>query len=253
MKIAKILLGFMFSFMLSVGVTISVAASNPDANPTTLGCVMLGTFLASASVSLIVERQTGVLNAACGLITANIGADCSTPPSPGTNETLYIYNFDEVTGYTTNADTITIEAITMGGSSTGFKHVGQNASLEPKYNTVNKKYVTQWNHELKYRIFYWDSLTKLQIEKMLQGKFICVVENNEKGTGTLAGKMAYEAYGTGAGLYCTEVSREPNSSEEAGAFVVTLKSKEGLEEGRMPRPVYITSYAATKAMIDATL
>jgi hypothetical protein len=250
MKIAKILLGLALALFSALMITSVVQTANPGASEFNLTCIGVSVFLGSVALMFGQKKEAGILAIACGLISENIGADCVAPPSPGTKETLRLYNFDEVTGLTTAVDTITITAIVMASGKLGFAHIGQNASLEPKYNTVAKKYVTQWNHELKYRLFYWDAVTKLQIEQMLRGKFIAVVENNEKGA---AGEMSYELYGGGSGLFCTDISREPNSSDEAGAFVVTLKSKEGLEEGRPPRPVFITSYAATTTMIDATI
>lgn len=254
MKTSKIILALMVGFVMSLFTAEVVQTVDPTVSKTAVALMALAITVGSVAVSIGYESKKfeGMAFTACSLITANIGTTCATPPTPGTKETVYIYNFDEVASLTLDgANDLIVTAITMATGKKGFKYVGYSISNEPKYEAVIKKFgPPKWKHTNKIRVFYWDPTTKKQIEKLVGAKVMSINENNEAGT---AGETSFEMYGVRAGMYCASAVRDPSSTDDVGAFVIELASKDGYEEGQMPKTVFLTDYATTSALILATI
>ena len=90
---------------------------------------------------------------------------------------------------------------------------------------------------------------KDQLEKLAKGEVVAIIQNKFKGA---SGASCFEVYGADAGLHLTQNVRELNS-DIRGAFDLILKSNEKSLEPHMPKSLYLTDYATTKAIVDAIL
>ena len=188
---------------------------------------------------------------ACSEISAGVLNDCDNPPVGGADDRLIIYNFDDIESYTYNVtDPRIIESIVMKADKVGYVFEGKQQSNEPKQTLVKKKYNSSWDHEVTFKIFSGTPIAKAQVEKMKDGKFIALIQNNYQG---VAGNGAFELYGKATGLYLEASDRNIADTELLVAFNMVLKSSELYKEPLLPNTVFVTSLAATKIMVDGTI
>lgn len=236
----KIVLQIALSFIVSMAIGLM------------FGAPILGVMLFAAS--LIIGRAYPAGSYAfgvCGLIAAGHSPNCDYPLTAGNNERLILYNFDEITGYDVNvSNPLVVEAINMVALKTGFEFVGQNYSNEPKYRMRKGAYVNTYEHEVNFLIFGYNGAVKKIVEAMAKGKLVAVVENNYRGSD---GSSAFELYGSGSGLYVQTLERDANDQDNNGAMKIQLLTGERGGEGSLPKSIFDTDYATTKAMIDATV
>jgi hypothetical protein len=187
----------------------------------------------------------------CGSIAAGHSPDCSYPLTAGNNERLILYNFNDVdTLDRAVGNSLIVEEIVMIATKVGYAFNGQNYSNEPKYRMRKGPYVNTYEHEAAFLVFGYNGAVKKELEAMAKGKLIAVIENNFRGA---TGDHAFELLGGGSGLFVESIERDPNDQDNNGAFKVVLKTGERGGEASLPFAVFDTSYAVTKAMIDATL
>jgi hypothetical protein len=189
---------------------------------------------------------------ACANITAGVGASCALRMINGANDRLVLINYSEVSSLTpngTNAQIIEAIVMTTPGTTKGYVFQGKQSSVEPKQAMVKKKYGNSWDHEIRFKIFNGEPLTKIQIEKIMEGKFMAIVENNYRGT---AGNGAFEIYGVTSGLWAESIERDIANPETLGCYDIVLKSGDAKEDN-LPKTLFITDYATSKAVVDGIL
>lgn len=191
--------------------------------------------------------------AECAVITQNVTLDCDNPIAPGTRDRMVLINFDDwaaaVIGVNgTNAQIV--ESITFASGGTGYLLEGQNNSNEPKPNYVKGRYSGAFVHELKYKVFANNATVKQELEKLAKGRVVAIVENNYRGA---AGESSYEIYGGDSGMIVPDggITRDPVSTDTNGAWEVSLQSSEFARETHLPKTLFITDYATTKAVFDS--
>lgn len=189
----------------------------------------------------------------CANITENLELDCDKPLQGGTRDKMVLMNYDDwinavITPNVTNSNVY--ESIVLASGTIGYKVEGQNNSNTPKPTFKRGKYTGAFDHEVKFLVFTIDPATKVQIEKMAKGRLVAIVENNHKGT---AGESSFEVYGAGAGLIVPDggITRDPVSTDDQGAYQVTLKSSEVSLEAKLPASIFLTDYATSKAIFDS--
>ncbi len=188
---------------------------------------------------------------ACNLIDDDISYDVCDPLTGGVHSTFYIANKDDIESITYDGTNKMLATdITMKTTKQFFTIEGQLQSLEPSYKLVTGKYINQYEHEVKFLIFSIDPATKQQILAMKDGDFVVIVQNNHVST---TGDTKWEIYGAQGGLKLQENGRNPQDTENLGAFTHTLRSIEGSREGKPPVSLFITSAAATQTLIDDLL
>ncbi len=186
----------------------------------------------------------------CGTITSNLSVNCANPLQAGAEDTLYLINREDwldaaITYNVTNTETI--EAITLGSGKVAYTYQGKNNSVVPKYELVKQTYAEVYNHEINFKVFDVSPDAKTQLELLAKGQMVAIIENKYKGTD---GNAAFEVYGADAGLVCTQNIREISSTDTGGAFDLILKSDETAMEPHMPKPIFITDYATSKAVVE---
>ena len=186
----------------------------------------------------------------CGTITSNITVSCTNPLQAGAEDTLYLINREDwLDAAITYNGTLTevIENVVLASGVVAYTYQGKNNSVVPKYELVKQTYAEMYNHEINFKVFDVSGSAKAQLELLAKGQMVAIVENKYKGA---SGNASFEVYGADAGLVCTQNLREIGSADTGGAFDLILKSAETALEPHMPKTFYVTSYAATKAIIE---
>jgi hypothetical protein len=114
---------------------------------------------------------------------------------------------------------------------------------------VDVGYFNMFDHTVTFKGFDISPAIKAQLNSAKDGKYIVIVENYFKGTD---GNSAFEVYGLKTGLEFSELTRTPNDEATQGAFHFVLTTKTN-KEAKMPNPLFVTSYAATKAVVEGLL
>lgn len=188
---------------------------------------------------------------ACSFLTGGVTNDCVNVMVGGADDRLILFNWDEVESLDRNVTNAQIvEAINMVATKTGYVFEGKQSSNEPLQKLVKKKYENKWDHQVTFKIFSATPTTKAQVEKLKDGRFMALVQNNYKGA---SGNGAFELYGIDTGLLIEDAERNVADTDLMGAFNIVLKSHESYKEGHLPATVFITDFATTKAMIDDLL
>jgi uncharacterized membrane protein (DUF485 family) len=188
---------------------------------------------------------------ACGAITSGITLNCEDPLTSGVVATFYIANKDDIASITYDpSNPMVADSITMVATKTFFTFEGQLQSTEPKFAMIKGKYVNQFEHSVGALIFKIDPDTKKEILNMKDGNFVCIVQNNYTGA---TGNCKYELYGAGSGLKAEVLERNPNDTENLGAFKIELKTQEYAREGKPPVTFFDTDLATTETAIAGLL
>ena len=185
----------------------------------------------------------------CGKITANISKSCDTPLQMGTETRAVIINKDDISSISYNADGYTVEDIVLASGTTGYTIDGKNNSIAPLTEMVDLEFDNVFDHTVTFKGFDISPDIKKQLNAGKEGRYVVIVENVFRGTD---GESAFEVYGLTTGLEFSELSRNPNDETTQGAFDFVLTTKTN-KEPRLPNPLYVTSYSASKAVVDALL
>jgi hypothetical protein len=192
----------------------------------------------------------------CGDIAADINRNCEDPLILGVQDDIYLINFSDweeatVTRDGTNPKIIT--NIVMGSGGYAYKMSGFNNSPGHSHTSKKSAYGYGWEHKISYLIFDLSPATKAVIDEKNQGKYVAIVINNYKGT---SGNAAIEVLGTTVGLSVPDggIVRDSNSADNDGAYAITMQTNlaKGKEPGT-PDVLFVTSYAASKAILDSLL
>ena len=189
----------------------------------------------------------------CGQISASVVLDCDNVMVAGANDRLVLINKDDwdlatITPDGANAELIT--GIDLASGTDAYYFEGKNYSTEPKQTLVKQRYSEVFDHEIIFKVFKSNAATKVQIEALVKGKFVAIIENNFRGA---AGDSAFEIYGYDVGLQTMELERAIMDADTQGAYNITLRTPDDIKEGHLPKTLFLTSYAITKAIVDALL
>ena len=186
----------------------------------------------------------------CSQISASINVDCAYPVVAGVKDRLIIMNYSDLLSYSVAANPLNITALVLASGQVAYEYMGQYSSNEGKSNVVKKTYARMHAHQVDFLIFNIDLATKQQLTSLVGGKFVVILENNQKGD---TGKSAFEVYGIDAGLELDILERNTNDDTTQGAFKISLKTAEKNSEPYMVRTLWDTSYSATLAIVEALL
>ena len=191
--------------------------------------------------------------ATCGKISANQLLNCVHPIVGGVNGRLILINLDDWNNSTITVDVANsqlITGITLASGITAYQYEGKNNSNEPQITLQKLRYNEVYDHEVMFKLFYNSAAVKSEIEKLPQGKYVAIIENNFKGD---AGECSFEVYGRDSGMEVQELTRILADADTQSAYNLILRSSEYAREGHLPSTLYLTSYAITKAIVDSLL
>ena len=186
----------------------------------------------------------------CGLITAGFDVDCTNPILPGVKDNFYVFNIDDIDSLTYGATKETISAIVLATAKTAFIFEGKNDSIDPKSELEKARFSTNHNHEIIFRIFDNSVAVKQQLNKLINGKYTCVVENVHVNANV---DSTFEVYGELSGLEVAELNRMPSDVESEGGWFCILRTPERSKEPRVPATFLDTDYQTSKDLLDGYL
>jgi hypothetical protein len=183
----------------------------------------------------------------CGAIASGLSLNCEDPLVAGVVATFYLANKEDIASITYDATNPMLATdITMKASKFFYRFEGQLQSTEPLFAMVKGKYVNQYEHTVGFLIFNLAPSIKKEILNMKDGNFVAIIENNYVSS---TGDTKYEIYGAGAGLKAEVMERNPNDTENLGAFKISLKTQEYARESKPPVSLFDTDLATTETLV----
>lgn len=187
----------------------------------------------------------------CGNIASALAPDCSNPLVGALEVDFYLANKGDISSYTFNgSNALIIEAITMAASKKFYKYTGIKNSNNAKADLLKGKYLTNYEHTVEFLMFNVLAATKKELEALAQGLVVAIVEYKYKGA---SGGGAFEILGREQGLEVSVLSRDAGNNDTQGGYSIVLKTPDVGKEGHLPAPLFITSYAATAAVVAALI
>jgi hypothetical protein len=195
----------------------------------------------------------------CGVVSAHIVIDCDKLPQAGVDKRIFLINYDDwkkaaITYDSGNAKIIT--GITLPATKKAYGYVGTHKSNGNKATFARQTHNAGWTHEVPFMIFKNNAATKLEIDKLPFGRYVVIVENDDKGT---AGDMAFEVLGAIHGLELGQCDRDGQSTDNGGSWVCNFKTPDGKIE-RTPHifhtftsPSTTANYADSVTALEALL
>lgn len=197
------------------------------------------------SVSRLIGKNLSFATV-CGAIASSIGFDCDNPMQGGTEDKAWIINKADIDTVTYNTNNMIVEDITLKVGKTAFTIAGRNNSIMPSTALIKNTYTDVFDHIVNMVLFDISPAQKENLQGMISGKYVIVTENKFRGA---TGNSAFEIYGLDTGLELTVLTKDPNNADTQGAFSGTFATNKN-KEPKMPRSVFITSYASTLAMLE---
>lgn len=182
---------------------------------------------------------------ACGSITRGSAVEeCADIPPGGTAPRLLLANIDEVTSYTEDVNE-QITAITLAPGATLYEFRGFRNDVKKSEEVIKPEIgIPKFKHNVGFVVYENTQIQKNNIENIVRGRFVAVVENKGKDANS------FEVVGKGVGL---EIVAGPirNAHENGGFFVISLSTPDdqGELEGQLPQTLVVTDYAGTLAYL----
>lgn len=188
----------------------------------------------------------GIFLPVCGLVSSNITPNCTLPNINGVDVSILIANWSHVSAITQNATTKAVETITMTSTNKFFTWEGKKSSYNAKESLVKGKFQSAFAHEVS-GVFYGVTPTeKLQLQNLANGLVMVIIRYKYKGT---TANCKFALHGYDQGLELSVLERDQSKSESSGAYDFTLKTPDGYVESLLPLGIWVTSEAATDAVI----
>jgi len=201
---------------------------------------------------LALAKMLEAKNSICGGITMGADYDCDNPLTPGVNQRLILIDRDNIEDVTYDITTTTlITDLVLKTGSQGYSFQGIRQALNPQYQFVPQTVSVGYDHQVDFLVFDISQEQKDNLEIMGLGNLVAIVENKN----TIGNdNSVFEVYGLKVGLELQTNVRIPADTETGGAFSLSLMTSpnEG-KEPKMPQSWWVTDYATTKVLVDATL
>ena len=178
------------------------------------------------------------------LITAGFTIDCDALPIGGLESDIVLINRADV-----DVDAVTFDAsnrikmtnLQLKSGKTGYGVAGVKQSNGKLYSLVVKENTyDKFTHGIRFTIFNPSSALKLQLQNMVGGSFVAVVNQKWKGVDNVD---AFEVLGYDAGLKLSVVTNDSNANDNS--ILVELASEANFEERNVPYTLLETDYATT--------
>lgn len=186
---------------------------------------------------------------ACGSITrGSVIEECADIPPGGTRARLLLANIDEIESFTEDGDG-QITAITMADDATLYEFTGFRNDVKKSEEVIKPDIgIPKFKHNVGFVIYENTQIQKNNIENIVRGRFVAIVENKGKDANS------FEVVGKEVGLEIVAGSIR-NAHENGGFFVISLSSPDdqGELEGQLPQTLIVTDYAGTLDYLEGLL
>lgn len=184
-----------------------------------------------------------LINRSCGELDGGSAYNCATPLQGGAEPNVLLLNYNSVLGYNEGAITNLITSLIIENGKTGYMYEGFGRSVSPQQEVIklgNSQNLAK--HQVGIVIFDRTQQAKNNIQKMMLGKFVAIVQGSSKD------ESAFEVYGLNNGLELVPgVIQQLN--ENNGAYLVTLATGENQAESKLPQTLFDTDFATTLAYV----
>lgn len=183
--------------------------------------------------------------AGCGQIKKGSLYNCQQPLQGGAEPNVTLINFNELLGFTTGSIANLISGLSLVNGASAYRFQGFGRSVTPQQEVI--KLGSGQNlvkHQVGIYIFESDQEQKNNIQDIILGKFIAIVERSKKDAN------AFEIYGLNNGLEL--VPGVINQLQENnGAYTLILATPENQGESLLPQTYFDTDYATTLSEVQA--
>lgn len=190
----------------------------------------------------------------CGAISRGSSADCNNIPDGGTRARLILFNFADVLNIVEDDDN-NVTDIELVDGATGYEFLGFRNDVKKSEEVIKPDTgIAKFKHAVGFVVYENTQIQKNNIENIVRGLFIAVVENKGKNDNV------FEVVGGGVGL---SIVAGPirNAHENGGFFVISLATPddEGDLENHLPQTLLIaetsgqTQYEANLAFLESLL
>jgi hypothetical protein len=188
---------------------------------------------------------------ACGQIDRGSAVDICDDIAPGgTRARVVLFNIDEIESFTEDADG-NVTAITLVDDATGYEFTGFRNDAKKSEEVIKPEIgLPKFKHNAGFVIYENTQLQKNNIEQLVRGRFVALIENKGKTVDSI------EVVGKEVGL---EIVAGPirNAHENGGFFVIALSTPDdqGELEGKLPQTLLAAgnSYATNLTYIAGLL
>lgn len=180
----------------------------------------------------------------CDKIKKGESYDCTRPLQGGAEPNVILYNRADILSYTYGSVPNQITAITLRPGASSYLFEGFGRSVSPQTEVIklgNSQNLTK--HQVGLFVFGRGQATKNNIQNVMLGNFVAVVE------GTRKDQDSFEVYGINCGLTLAPGLIQ-NVNENNGAFALILSTPENQGEGLLQQTWYDgTSYETTRTLV----
>ena len=182
-----------------------------------------------------------------GALANDIINDCTKKPIGGLESVIYLFNRKDLSGTVNPANKVQLTDLVVALTKKGYKYEGYKKTANAGFDLVVADTLPDaYTQTLSLTVWGIDSATVKALNDL--NDIVAVVENKNKGN---AGDGAFEVYGFETGLYKTSFTKRSN--DNGGTFSLELASQSGEESSVSHHIYYETSYAASKAALEALM
>lgn len=176
-----------------------------------------------------------------------VAAVCNKRAIAGTNSRVILGNYvdiDRDPANTVETDNV-ISELTL--KDLAYEFVSYEDTTVGSGSIETGTYVNEVNHSVVLRIFTKNEPNKAFVNGLINSTVFAIIENKEPGD---AGEVKYEIYGFESGLKVTALDWSTEMPDSV-VYEITLSSPDNSKESTLPKSVWMGSYAATEAALDA--
>ena len=183
----------------------------------------------------------------CTEITAGLtAAICGKAPVPGIGGDVVVINWADIDKANCTVTNNIISVLALKDEKLGYLFSTIEDSTDAM-STFNKgTYFNSFQHDVTLRIFAKTELAKAFINNSIYARVAIILKNKDIDSG----KTKYEIYGWDAGLEMN-ASVSDTKMPDSVVYDATFGSGDNAKEGTLPKSIYITSEAATDALIES--
>lgn len=184
-----------------------------------------------------------------GLLVASLTPNCVVPNFSGLESDAYLFNSEDIASVTRigNAMTFTMKAgkkgyrVTVDGST---PYNGTNSAL-----TIGE-YSKKFTKTLAFAYQNSGATPASNVNTLVNGKFVAIVENKRKGATVGAGDNAFLIIGIEKPLLVTAVTKDYVAEGQEGATLITMTTTEPTFECYWDGSSYDASKTAVSAIVN---
>jgi hypothetical protein len=176
-----------------------------------------------------------------------VAAMCNQSATVGADDDVFLINFNDIDKTESTETNNIISNITLKNDKQAYAFQTIGKSLNGSGVSFSKgTYRNTVAQNIWLRIFVKTEAVKTFVNEFISGaRVVAVVKNKETGPD---GQVKYEAYGWDNGLELNELAATIEMTDGV-VYPLNIGSSDTAQEGSLPKSVFITSEAATEAML----